>query len=292
MRAQSVLAPVFGSPFPVPQFDTLAETPLLRSWFLLHDADDGYANPRVIAELRNLLAQLDPRAARRGLNASPRLLYLEILKWCAARFPVQHYVIYMIENEWDDDEACGMFDVLPVEPRGFNYGDEMPPALGICGLLCLWDIFAEEYEAGAELLKKHAWLNEYAPRAHTRAGASVNPYLSSYHPPPSPPRGRVWRKPWGALRDACEWVTARTGIAFLDYDMESLDENGYDAYPRLTLDEIRASVEQWRDAKSIIQRVNQLSDYVGNDPKRMRLLADVLARKPEALRQVTNEASR
>ncbi len=278
---------VFGSPFPVPQFNALKYKAFLRSWFIHRDSYDYVDNPRVTAELRHLLTQLDPRAARRTRNASARMLYVEILKWCRQRFPIQEYVLYCVEEEWDDEEAWGMFDVLPVEPRGFSYDDDMPTALAICGLLSLWNVFADEYTVGAALLKKHAWLNEYKPRERARVGASENPYLSDYREPPHPPNGREWRKPWNALKDACEWVTARTGIAFLDYDQASMDESGYETYPRLTLDEIRASAEQWSDAAKIIERVNKLCDYVGNDRKRTRLLADVLARKPEALRQVT-----
>lgn len=285
---------VFGSPFPVPQFGNLprsAPKPLLRSWFVHRDGYDDVGNPRVAIELRHLLTQLDPHAAPRARNASARLLYVEILKWCRQRFPIQEYILYSVEEEWDDEDAWGMFDVLPVEPRGFSYADEMPTALTICGLLCLWNVFAGEYAAATDLLKKHPWLNAYKPPEPVRTDTSRNQYLSNYREPPAPPRGRVWRKPWHALQDACEWVTARTGIAFLDYDQEMLDESGFDTYPRLTLDEIRACQEQWRDARAIIEHVNKLCDYVGNDPKRMRLLADVLARKPYALRQVTRPSS-
>ena len=271
---------LFGSPFPVPQFARLAPKPLLRSWFLL---DDDYTNlPRVTVELRVLLTQLDPRAAHRARNADARVLYLKILRWCSARFPVQGYVIHMVLHAWDEEEAWGMLDVLPVQPQGFSFDDEIPAALAICGLLSLWDVFTEDYAAGEQLLQKHAWLRAYAPAERELASR-----YDDYREPPSLPRGRVWIKPWDALHDACEWVTARTGIAFLDYDQTSMDEAGCDSYPRLTLDEIRASETQWRAAAKIVRRVNEFVAYIGNRRERMQLLADVLARKPDALRQVT-----
>lgn len=276
---------VFGSPFPVPAFRTLQPTPLLRSWFL--DTADRPEHPRVLADLRTLLTRLDPRAARRMRNQSARLVYLAILKWCAARFPINNYVLHSIEFEWDEDETDGMYDMLPVEPCGFNFDDWMPPALAVCGLLSLWDIFQDDFQAGVDLLQQHKWLREYAPPARARETTTASSYLASYREPPKLPRGRMWRKPWHALRDAVDYATSRTGIAFLDYDSASLEEQGSDAYPRLTFDEIRASVEGWSKARVMLRGINAFTDYIGKNRARMKLLADVLARRPGAIQQVT-----
>lgn len=274
---------LLGSPFPVPLFATLGQNAAyLRSWFR---EDGDVANARTAHELLNLLRALNPRAARVAANLPPRLLYGRILRECARRFPIQEYVLLSVEEEWDDDEATGIYDTLPVAPAGYGMDDAMPPALVVCGLLRNWDVFAEEYAAGADLLEQETWLREYAPRHQNADGEWVTRF--NVKAPPSLPRGRVWRKPWGALHDAFYYALAGTGNPFLDYDVQTMDEAGWDIYPRLTLNEIRASEVQWKNARAMLDAIHKLIDHIGNRPERLRLLADVLMRRPDALRQVT-----
>lgn len=271
---------LLGSPFPVPQIPHGA---LLRSWFRTQ-GDNNVSDRRAAHDLMQILRALNPRAARQAQNLSARLLYARVLRECARRFPIQEFVLYSDEEEWDDDEAMGLYDTLPVAPVGYGVEDAMPPALVVCGLLRNWYVFSNEYAAGADLLKKEKWLNEYAPRDEKKDDGWDNVHIKE---PPRPPRGRAWRAPWGALHDTFHYAIMQTGNPFLDYDTSSLDDSGWDVYPRLTLDEIHASEAQWKRAKPMLGAIQQLIDYIGTRPERMRLLADVLMQRRDALYQVT-----
>ena len=70
-------------------------------------------------------------------------------------------------------------------------------------------------------------------------------------------------------------------------NVETLDENGFDAYPPMTLSDIRALAHQWREAEPLLKRINAFCKWTDADPARVGLIARVLAGDKDALHQIT-----
>ena len=101
------------------------------------------------------------------------------------------------------------------------------------------------------------------------------------------PRGRRWRHEWETFPATAQYACSQTGNGFLDWDQYTLDENGFDAYPPMTLSDIRALAHQWREAEPLLKRINAFCKWTDADPARVGLIARVLAGDKDALHQIT-----
>lgn len=265
----------FAPRFPVPVLGRALPHPALRRSWVLETTYSQHARLHALG----LLRKLKPRRAARVESANYRTVLVELLKELANRFPIQDHVIYAIEvGEWEDEDLPGMAGFIPIEVCGINpWNEELRASLLICFLLA--NPQDEADTVNLDSLKPHrGWLGPYL-------------IVPEDAPPPGVPRlprGRTWRKHWDALLELFAYANGSTGYGFLDYDQEALDENGYNTYPEMTLDEIRALERAWQMSKPVLDRVYRLVDYIEQDPRRrLELLARVLRHDKHALAAVT-----
>jgi len=105
------------------------------------------------------------------------------------------------------------------------------------------------------------------------------------------PRGRKWIGPWDGLRDLYAYCHSSTGSVFLDNAMSAHFEGAEN--PRWDPDEIKGLARDWAYARPIVERINVMRDYLDERPvERVPLMARILSRDREALREVTYPVQR
>lgn len=267
--------------FPVPVFPVEGKHIAYRpSWFALQ-LRGAVTEDQMLALLGNLNQERLARLPDRTI----RSIYLALLEEMGERFPILDHIQWQIENEWDDEEMMWVVSNIPVEVMGLDpWNNELRAPLFICFVLSNPAEYAS-LPIHHDLTKQvRRWLEPMIAEALQR---ETKPYTNPIVIP-KPPRGRQWRKEWAALSDMLRYSTSQTGYAILDYDQNGLDENGWDSYPPLNLDEIRGLERGWKVAKPILDRIFVLVDFIERAPDtRLELLARVLLGDKDALEHVT-----
>lgn len=276
----------FGPKFPVPDLGDA-----FRRSFFVRDNN----NEVTLMDLVRILHALNPRA----LDNVP-MTYRGVLPavWGELKklFPIYAWT----ESEMlarDEDELVYFAQIIPVEVSGIYWYEQDPgavsPALCVCALF--WRPFDFEEFLHAPQMKKYV---AHVRPAYDKLVNTLTPSRSDAEYDDGAvyderyiklrtPRGRVWHSAWEAFPKTVQYASSQTGIAFLDWDQYTLDENGYDAYPPMTLADIRALAHQWREAKHTLKRIEAFCKWADADPARVGLMARVLAGDKDALHQIT-----
>jgi hypothetical protein len=247
-----------------------------RTW--LSEALIEIYQDRKYKKFPELYRQLDPVFFSRQ-KLSPFMWYNEVMGYCADRFP-----LISPDEFYSVDEDTHPFDYIPVQPQGFDAWNDPFESDSLALCLCVEPWFEYSSHYNDSNLKRHVSDYKIYPALPAQIADVFLPKKRPRAKAPRPPRGRTWRKPWGALTGLVQMAYGATGFDILD-EYEFFDYGAHD----WNVSEIRSLENQWQKAGPLHKAILELKAHIDNDATNANLgkMALALLEDRETLKQIT-----